>query len=140
MRQLNSIAIVLVMALQYYIPDSKGQLLERSLASVQQNLVLFHFQFAEHFYANTIYREQFHESMWRRLESIENNPLRKRSGDFLNPGLSWTSFKQPTLKISTTSLEQNKQYHFKVLLSSFHLNSHNLGSHPRTQMFLSPRE
>ena len=78
--------------------------------------------------------------MWRRLESIENNPLRKRSGDFLNPGLSWTSFKQPTLKISTTLLEQNKQYHFKVLLCSFHLNSHNLGSHPRTQMFLSPRE
>ena len=28
----------------------------------------FHFQFAERFYVNTIYREQFHESILRRLE------------------------------------------------------------------------
>ena len=26
------------------------------------------FQFAKRFYVNTTYREQFHESMWRRLE------------------------------------------------------------------------
>ena len=29
---------------------------------------LSHFQFAERFYVNTIYREQFHESIWRQLE------------------------------------------------------------------------
>ena len=37
-----------------------GQLFDRSLASVQQNCVPSHFQFGERFYANTIYREQFH--------------------------------------------------------------------------------
>ena len=30
--------------------------------------VLNHFQFAERFYINTIDREQFHDSIWRRLE------------------------------------------------------------------------
>ena len=38
------------------------------LASVKENRVLSHFQFAQRFYVNTIYREQFYESMWRRLE------------------------------------------------------------------------
>ena len=50
---------------------------------LKQNRVLSHFQFAERFYVNTTYREQFHESIWRRLEkhlSSENNPLKKRSG------------------------------------------------------------
>ena len=31
-----------------------------------KNRVLSHFQFAERFNVNTIYREQFHESIWRR--------------------------------------------------------------------------
>ena len=43
--------------------NTKGQFFKRSLASVQQNRVLSHFQFI-----CTIYREQFHESMWLRLE------------------------------------------------------------------------
>ena len=33
-----------------------------------KNRVLSHFQFAERFNVNTIYREQFHESIWRRLD------------------------------------------------------------------------
>ena len=33
-----------------------------------QNRVLSHIQFAERFYVNTIYCEQFHESIWSRLE------------------------------------------------------------------------
>lgn len=40
-------------------------------------------KFAERFYVNTIYRGQFHQSIWRRLEkefSSKNNPLRKRPG------------------------------------------------------------
>ena len=45
-----------------------GQLFRRSLASVYQNRVLRHFQFTERFYVHTFYREQFHESIWRRLE------------------------------------------------------------------------
>ena len=40
-----------------------GQLFKRSLASVEQNRVLSHFQFAERFYVNAIYREQFHWSV-----------------------------------------------------------------------------
>ena len=39
-----------------------GQLFERSLASVQQNPFPSHFQCGERFYANTIYREEFHQS------------------------------------------------------------------------------
>ena len=38
-----------------------GQLFKRSLATVQQNCVLSRLQFAERFYWNTIYREQFHQ-------------------------------------------------------------------------------
>ena len=49
-------------------PDIKGQLFKRSLASVKQDRVLSHFQFAERFYISTIYREEFHEIIWRRLE------------------------------------------------------------------------
>ena len=39
--------------------DFFGQLLKRSPASVIYNRVLSHFQFAERFYVNAIYREQF---------------------------------------------------------------------------------
>ena len=46
----------------------KGQLFKRSLASVQQNGVLSHFQFTRLFYLNTIYREKFHKSIRRRLD------------------------------------------------------------------------
>ena len=42
--------------------NPKGQLFKRSLASVWQKRVLSHFQFAERFYKNTIYREQFMKS------------------------------------------------------------------------------
>ena len=49
-------------------PDIKGQLFKRSLASVKQDRVLSPFQFAERFYISTIYREEFHEIIWRRLE------------------------------------------------------------------------
>ena len=49
-----------------------GQLFKRSLSGVWQTPALLtklsHFQFAERFYVNTIYREQFHESIWRQLE------------------------------------------------------------------------
>ena len=38
----------------------QGRLFQRSLASVQQNCVLSHFHFAERFYVNTIFREEFH--------------------------------------------------------------------------------
>ena len=64
------------------ILDSKGQLFEQSLASVQENCILRHSRFAECF-VNTICREKFHESIQRRLEkhySSYNNSLRKRSG------------------------------------------------------------
>ena len=40
---------------------TKGQLFKRSLASVEQNHVLSHFQFAQWFYLNTIYCEKFCE-------------------------------------------------------------------------------
>ena len=46
-----------------------GQLFKRSLASVWQNCVLSHFRFAERFNVNIIYRDQFHESIKRRLET-----------------------------------------------------------------------
>ena len=42
--------------------------IKEDLTSVKQNRVLSHFQFAERFYVNTIYCEQFHESIWSRLE------------------------------------------------------------------------
>ena len=47
-----------------------NQYLKRSLASVQQNRVLSRLHFAERSYVNTIYREQFHESIiiWLGLE------------------------------------------------------------------------
>ena len=45
-----------------------GQLVKQGLTSVKQNRVIIHFQFAERFYVNTIYCEQFHESIWSRLE------------------------------------------------------------------------
>ena len=35
-------------------------------------------------------------------------------------------------------VQHNKQYHRKVLLSSFHLNGHTLGFHPQTQKLESP--
>ena len=50
------------------IETLQGQLFKRSLASVKQNRVLRHFQFAQCFYLNTICREKFHENMRRRLE------------------------------------------------------------------------
>ena len=42
--------------------DFFGQLFKRSSASVNYNRVVSHFQFAERFYVNAIYREQFHDS------------------------------------------------------------------------------
>ena len=60
-----------------------GQLFKRSSASVIYNRVLSHFQFAERFYVNAIYREQFHDSTFRRQEkhlSSLNHSLRKGSG------------------------------------------------------------
>ena len=45
-----------------------GQLFKQGLTRVQQNRILGHFLFAECFYANTIYCEQFHEGIWSRLE------------------------------------------------------------------------
>ena len=63
--------------------DTLGQVFKRSIASVWQNRVLIkRFSVAERFYVNTMFREQFQESKWRRLEnhlSFLNNPLRKRS-------------------------------------------------------------
>ena len=35
-------------------------------------------------------------------------------------------------------VQHNKQYHSKVLLSSFHLNGNTLGFYPRTQMLKPP--
>ena len=46
---------------------SKDQLFKWSLASVYQNYFQSHFHFAQLFYLNTIYREQFHDNIWRRL-------------------------------------------------------------------------
>ena len=40
-----------------------GQLVKQSLASAYQNRVLRHFQLAQRFHVNTIYREQFYESI-----------------------------------------------------------------------------
>ena len=37
------------------------------------------------------------------------------------------------LKSKNHLVQDNKQYHRKVLLSSFHLIGHNLGFHPETQ-------
>ena len=37
------------------------------------------------------------------------------------------------LKSQNHLLQHNKQYHRKVLLSSFHLNGHTIGFHPLTQ-------
>ena len=34
-----------------------------SLAGVKENHILSHYQFAEHFYGNTIYHEQFHKNI-----------------------------------------------------------------------------
>ena len=45
-----------------------GQLFKRSLASVWQNSVLSHFQFAERFFVNIIFREKFNDSIKRWLE------------------------------------------------------------------------
>ena len=45
----------------FWTKNPKGQF-KRSLASVWQNRVLSHFQFAERFHKNTIYREQFMKS------------------------------------------------------------------------------
>ena len=45
-----------------------GQIFKRSLAGAYQNRVPSHLQFAKRFYVNTNYREQFHESIRRRLE------------------------------------------------------------------------
>ena len=35
-------------------------------------------------------------------------------------------------------MQHNKQYHRKVLLSSFHLNGHTIGFHPQTQKLEPP--
>ena len=35
-------------------------------------------------------------------------------------------------------VQHNKQYHRKVLLSSFHLNGHTLGFHPQTEKLEQP--
>ena len=43
--------------------ETLGQLFKQGLTSVEQNGVLSHFLFAERFYVNTIYCEQFHESI-----------------------------------------------------------------------------
>ena len=40
-----------------------GQLFKQSLARVEQNRVLGHFQFAQRFYLNITYREQYQYSM-----------------------------------------------------------------------------
>ena len=40
--------------------DFKGQLFKWSLAIIQQNRVLSHFQFVKRFNVNPIYRKQFH--------------------------------------------------------------------------------
>ena len=48
--------------------NSWGQLFKRSLASIKQNRVLSHFLFAQRFYLNTIYCEQFCESIQSRQE------------------------------------------------------------------------
>ena len=37
------------------------------------------------------------------------------------------------LKSQNHLLQHNKQYHRKVLLSSFHLNGHTVGFYPQTQ-------
>ena len=39
------------------------------------------------------------------------------------------------LKSKNHLVQDNKQYHRKVLLSSFHLNGHTLGFHPQTQNY-----
>ena len=75
------------------ISSTLGLLLKRSLANVEQNCVLSHFHFVERFCVNTVYREQLHESMWRKQEnhlSSQNNNFKEelwRSKDFLNRGL-----------------------------------------------------
>ena len=43
------------------------------------------------------------------------------------------TFSSTDNKILSHLVQQNKQYHMKVLLSSFHLNGHTLGFHPQTQ-------
>ena len=40
-----------------------GQIFKLSLGSIYQNRVLSHFQFAQRFYLNIIYCEQFSESI-----------------------------------------------------------------------------
>ena len=40
--------------------------------------------------------------------------------------------------IESTLVQHNKQYHRKVLLSSFHLNGHTLGFYPQTQKLEPP--
>ena len=42
------------------------------------------------------------------------------------------------LKSKNHLVQDNKQYHRKVLLSSFHLNGHTLGFHPQTQKLQPP--
>ena len=42
------------------------------------------------------------------------------------------------LKSLNYLVQHNKQYHRKVLLSSFHLNGHTLGVHPQTQKLEPP--
>jgi len=41
------------------VQNTKGQLFKRTLARVQQNCVVIHFQFAQRVHLNTIYCEQF---------------------------------------------------------------------------------
>ena len=52
------------------LPNTWGQLFKwRCFTSVQQNCILSHCQFAEHFfYVKAIYREQFYERIWGRPE------------------------------------------------------------------------
>ena len=47
-------------------------------------------------------------------------------------------FHPQTSYTRTTSVQHNKHYHRKVLLSSFHLNDHIIGFHPQTQKLEPP--
>ena len=56
------IEIKLLLQTEKMMLEYKGWIFKRSLANLQQNHVLSHFQFAQLFYLNTGYQEQFHGS------------------------------------------------------------------------------
>ena len=70
--------------------NSWGQLFKRNLASVKQRRVLSHFQFAERSFVNTIFKVDTKAFVF--LKEPTKDEI-WRSKDFLNRGLSWTSFK-----------------------------------------------